>query len=161
MPQLTWSAIPGMTDLSDTLLAADKTVTDDVMLKLSHNAKAAAVRCEFIFMGFYKHGDTVGLPASPVDGYAYQRAEVIYLFSLYATRAPGAGFVSGQASPPGIAPDQPQPNIRHVVCDINDATGAVTIIVSYMKSGGEETTTNDGMVKVYAVCQRSSVNVAS
>ncbi len=160
MAQLTFSAIPGFADLADTLLGADKTVTDDVVLKLSQNAKFGAVRCEMIYMGYYKHGDVVPVPASPVDGYVYVRAELLYDFRLYSTRAPGAGFVSGQATPPAISASQPA-NLYYFLNDIDDSTGLVTSIVSYYRQGGAETVSNDGIVKVYAICQRSSVNVAS
>jgi len=41
---------------------------------------------------FYKHGDTVGTPLSPVDGYAYDQTEIVYEYSLYSTRRPGGFF---------------------------------------------------------------------
>lgn len=158
--QLTMNSQPGFSDLPDAALAQDAPVTDDMLVKMSHNAKFSTVRCEYIFMGFYKHGDTIPLPVSPVDGYAYSRSEILYDFTLYSTRAAAAGFVSGQATPPGIAPNQAA-NILYFVCDIDDSTGVVTIDMNYYKQGGAETDTNDGIVKVFAVCQRLSVNVAS
>jgi len=158
--QLRISSVPGFADLADANIAANQVLTDDSMVKISQNAKFSAIRLERIFMGFYKHGDTVGTPISPVDGYPYAQAEVLYDFVLYSTRAPGAGFVSGQATPPAVSPTQPA-NLYWYTADINDATGIVTLGVSYYKQGGAETITTDGIVKVYALCQRSSVNVAS
>lgn len=159
MSQLTFSSIPGFFDLADTAIAAGQPLTDDAITKISHNAKAAAVRNERIYMGFFKNGDTVGLPSSPVDGYSYSRAEVQYDFTRYAIRAPAAGFVSGQAARPAQANSQPA-GLYWFVTDVDDATGAVFMQTSYW-NGSTETITNDGIVKVYAVCQRLSVNEAN
>ncbi|HLW79360.1 MAG TPA: hypothetical protein VKU44_07150, partial [Terriglobia bacterium] len=70
MSQLTFSQIPGFFDIADSVLAGGQPLTDDDMTKISHNAKFAAVRTELLFMGFYKPGDTIPAPVSPVDGYA-------------------------------------------------------------------------------------------
>lgn len=158
MSQLTIASVPGFNDLTDPV--ADDVVTDDTLVKISQNAKFAAVRMETIYMGFYKNGDTIGTPVSPVDGYAYSRAEMLFDFSLYSTRAPGAGFVSGQATVPDISPTQAD-SLYWFTFDIDDTTGAVSITTSYFRNGGSETVTHDGIVKVSAVCQRSSVNTAS
>ena len=62
MPQLTMNVAPGFNDLSDALLVQDAPLTDDIMTKISHNAKFGAVRCEIVYMGFYGPGDTVPPP---------------------------------------------------------------------------------------------------
>src|SRR4051794_17310138 len=121
MSQLLLNAVPGFTDLDEATIAAEEVLTDDALVKICQNAKFAAVRCERIFMGFYKNGDTVGLPVSPVDGYTYRQDEVLYDWSLYSTRAPGTGFVSGQADPPAISSTQPA-NLYWVKVDIDDST---------------------------------------
>jgi len=59
MSQLTLSSIPGFFDISDSALAGGQPLTDDTMLKISHNAKFAAVRTELLFMGFFQPGDAV------------------------------------------------------------------------------------------------------
>jgi hypothetical protein len=161
MSQLTWAAIPGFFDLDDPVLDPDQPVTDDLLKKMNHNGKAAAVRCEPIYMGFYRHGDTVGTPASPVDGYNYVRSEVMYVWTIYSNRAPGAGFVSGQAAAPAQASSQAGALYNYPgEWDINDATGVVTLRTTYW-TGSTEVVTTDGIVKVWAVCQRKSVNVAN
>ena len=73
MAEFTLSAIPGFFDLADSALSAGQPVTDDSMLKISHNAKFGAVRSKLIFMGFYANGNTVPTPVDPDDGYAYSR----------------------------------------------------------------------------------------
>ncbi|MGH9406333.1 MAG: hypothetical protein ACRD3D_10930 [Terriglobia bacterium] len=157
MSQLTFSAIPGFFDLADSTIAGNQPLTDDSLQKLSHNAKFAAVRCEIIFMGFYTSGNTVAPPASPVDGYSYSRGEVQMFGMIFSSRAPAAGFVAGQATPPSLETNsQGAGNI--IACpyqfDIDDATGLVTYETYWSTNGAIA----EGTVKVYAVCQRSSLN---
>src|SRR5436309_3503220 len=98
MSQLAFAAAPSFTDRADAALGIDKALTDFRLQELSQNAKFGAVRPEIIFCGYYKHGDTVATPISPVDGYAYSTAEVIWDFQLYSTRPPsnpGSDFFSG------------------------------------------------------------------
>lgn len=151
----------GFIDIPDAILAAQEIFTDDSMVKISSNAKFGAVRCEIMFMGYYKNGDTVPTPISPVDGYPYSREEILYDWTLYSTRGPGPDFVSGQAAPPGIAPGQIG-NIYWLKVDIDDATGKVSTMISYFSQGVvPETITSDCMLRVLAICQRESTNAAS
>ena len=159
MSQLTLSSIPGF-DISDSALAGGQPLTDDTMLKISHNAKFAAVRTELLFMGFFQPGDAVPTPVSPVDGYAYSRAECLFLPILASSRSPAAGFVSGQKNFPVLASNDAGQGSLIVVpyqLDVNDATGALTCQTYWSTSGAE----NQGVVKVYCVAVRSSVNVAN
>ncbi len=162
MSQLTFTQIPGFFDIADSAIAGGQPLTDDAIAKISHNAKFGSVRCEVIYMGFYSNGATVATPPSPVDGYAYSRAEVTYLWQVYSTRPPAVGFVQGQQGAPGISGTPGGAGqVLWTQFDINDATGVVTCKVSYFVSGGAETPTTDGIVKVYAICQRSSANVSN
>lgn len=160
MSQLVINSVPGFVDLADANIEANDVLTDDALVKISQNAKFSAVRYERIFMGFYVHGNTVGAPVSPVDGYAYSQDEVTYDFDMFHTRAADGSFVSGQATPPGVIFSQPA-NLYWFSVDVDDDTGAVFSQVSYYKQGGAETITNNGILKVYANCQRQSVNTAS
>jgi len=161
MSQLTWAQINGFFDLADAVLDPDQPVTDDLLKKINHNAKAAAVRCEIIYMGFYKHGNTVGVPVSPVDGEQYLRSEVMNVWTMYSNRAPGAGFTPGQAAAPSQANSQAGALYNCPgAWNINDATGLVSLRTTYW-TGASEIVTTDGIVKVWAHCQRQSVNVAN
>ena len=158
MSQLTLSLVPGFFDIADSVLLGGQPLTDDAILKISHNAKFAAVRTEILFMGFFQPGDTVPVPVSPVDGYQYSRPECMFLPILASSRSPAAGFVSGQKSFPAIASiDAGQGSLMIVPyqLDINDATGEI-ICQTYWSTTGAE---NQGLVKVYAIATRSSVNV--
>jgi hypothetical protein len=159
MSQLTFSGIPGFFDIADSAIAGGQPLTDDSIAKISHNAKFGAVRCEIITMGFFTAGNTVPTPVSPVDGYTYSRAEVTYIPIPASSRSPAAGFTPGQAAFPTLATTDPGTGSL-IICpyqlDINDATGVVTCQTYWSTSGAE----NQGTVKVYAICQRSSMNTA-
>ncbi len=160
MSQLTFASIPGFFDLGDSTILGGQPLTDDAITKISHNAKFGVVRCEIIYMGFFKSGDTVPTPLSPVDGYAYTRQECLFTPLFASGRQPAAGFVSGQATFPVLAnSDLGTGNLLVVPyqLDIDDSTGIVTCQVYFSGNGAQ----NQGTVKVYAICQRSSLNVVS
>jgi len=158
MSQMLMNSVPGFFDLGDSVIAGGQPLTDYALAKISHNAKFGAVRCEVIYMGFYGPGDTVPSPVSPVDSYVYSYQECLFIPVFYSSRSPAAGYVPGQAVPPGLANnDAGQGNL--IVCpyvlDVNDANGKVTIQTYWSGSGAE----NQGTVKVLAICQRLSVNL--
>jgi hypothetical protein len=158
MSQLTMSVIPGFFDIADSALAGGQPLTDDSILKISHNAKFGTVRSELIYMGFYTAGNTVPTPTSPVDGYAYQRSECAFIPILASSRQPAAGFVPGQATFPILANNDLGSGSLLVVpyeFDINDSTGLVTCQVYFSGNAAQ----NQGTVKVYCIAMRSSVNV--
>ncbi|MDE3180393.1 MAG: hypothetical protein KGM47_12130 [Acidobacteriota bacterium] len=157
MSQLTFSAIPGFFDLADSAIAGNQPLTDDSLQKISHNAKFAAVRCEIIFMGFYTSGNTVPPPVSPVDGYVYSRGECMFIPIFASSREPAAGFIPGQAQFPVLANTDLGTGALVMVpyqLDVNDATGVITCEVYFGGNGPQ----NQGTVKVYAICQRSSLS---
>jgi len=159
MSQLTLASIPGFFDLDDAVLAGDQPLTDDAIIKINENAKFAAVRPERISMGWYVNGNIVGLPVSPVDGYAYSAEECSFDVVGFCSRAPGTPFTPGQADHPPIASGGGGAgNVLYFDFDITPSTRAVSTAVSYYVEGGTETPTTDGMVKVRATCIRSSVD---
>jgi hypothetical protein len=161
MSQLTMATIPGFFDLDDSAIAGGQPLTDDSLLKISHNAKFAAVRPELIFMGFYANGNTVPPPVSAVDGYAYSITECTFIPVFAASRPPAGGFTPGQSSFPVLSStNSGGGEIYRWQVDVNDATGVVSILVSYYVPGGTETPTTDGTVKVYCIATRASVNVS-
>lgn len=154
MAQLSIAEINSLFDLSDSLLVAPEPLIADSIQKLSHNCMAAVVRHEVIYMGFFRSGDQVPLPVSLVDGYAYSQAEVQYSARWVSNGAPEAsGFVSGQKSIPVVAGKQVAP-LYYILMGADDSSGRIASNVSYYKQGGKETPTQDGLLKVYAFCQR-------
>lgn len=160
MSQLSMTTIPGFFDLSDSALAGGQPLTDDTILKISHNAKFAAVRSEVFFMGFFAPGNVVPTPISPVDGYAYSRSECLFAPTLVSSRQPGAGFVPGQASFPSLAPGDLGTGsliASPYALDIDDSTGVLTCQIYFSGNAAQ----NQGTVKVYCLAQRSSVNTSN
>jgi len=159
MAQLTWATVPGAVDIPDANLAADQPVTDYTLTKISNNAKFAAVRPE-TFYGWYKHGESVALPTSPVDGYHYTRAELEYEIAAFCTRLP-IGATNGATAKPAMASgNSGAGNLYWTdfwVEEKNEANpGLVHCLVSYYVQGGAETVTNDGYVKVRTIATRLS-----
>lgn len=163
MSQLTLTSVPGFSDLADAAISGNVALTDDSMQKISHNAKFGSVRLECIYMGFYGHGDTIPTPVSPVDGYAYARAECSFTWMIYSNRSRAAPYTPGQQLPPPQASGQPQNGLYNFPggWDINDLTGVVNLRTSYYSGGGAEVVTTDGIIKVYCMAQRSSVSSAN
>jgi hypothetical protein len=168
MSQMLMSGIPGFFDLADSTIAAGQPGTDYALQKISHNAKFGAVRCEIIYMGFYGPGDTVSAPVSPVDGYQYSYGECFFFPILYSMRQPLAGYTPGQATPPALANldlGSGNPIVSPYCVDVNDANGKVTIQEYFLggaygsSGGGGGGAFNQGTVKVFAICQRLSVNL--
>lgn len=162
MSQLIWSSIPGLFDLADAAIVGGQPLTDDSLAKISHNAKAGAVRCEIFFMGFFANGNRVAAPVSPVDGYAYSYQECFFIPIHASTLSPGAGFVPGQAAfpalavPGGVGAVVATPYILGIR-GFSDPVGAGYVIAqNYYATSG---VVNEGTVAAYCVAQRSSVQV--
>jgi hypothetical protein len=83
--------IPGFADLPDRVLEAEQPALGMLISRISGNASFGMVRPE-VFVGRYKDGETVNLPVSDVDGYTYQRSELMYVWGIYSTVNPGTGM---------------------------------------------------------------------
>jgi hypothetical protein len=157
MAQLTWATIPGAVDLPDSNLAADQPVTDYSLQKISNNAKFAAVRSE-TFYGWYKDGETVLIPTSPVDGYVYVRAELEYDIAAMSTQRPVGATNGTQAKPARINGNSAAGTVFMFdfwVEEKNEANpGRVHCDISFYQS--IETLTHDGFVKVRTIATRLS-----
>jgi hypothetical protein len=157
---LTLSAIPVYNDIADANLVGGQFFTDQSIQQISANAKFAAVRKEVIYLGFFWHGCIIAPPVSPVDGYQYLISECQFDWMIYSNRSPSGTFTPGQTTPPSQSNSQPQngPYNFPGEWDINDLTGVVNLRTSYYSGGGAEVVNTDGIIKVYAMCQRGSVS---
>jgi hypothetical protein len=158
MAQLIWSTVPGAVDLPDSNLAADQPLTDYSLTKISNNAKFAAVRPE-TFYGWYRNGETVQIPTSPVDGYVYTRSELEYEVAAWCSRSPN-GATNGALTKPARGDVNDAPGVLYLmdfwVEEKNEANpGLVHCYVSYWDSGTEHPTSG-GFVKVRTVATRLS-----
>jgi hypothetical protein len=154
MPTLTLSSQPGFSEVPDTALDAGNSLTSANAKTMNSASKFAAVRTEE-FWGFYKHGETVGLPTSPADGYAYSRDELRYTWSIFWTAAPPATPLNGTQSAPAKGATSGSGHLLQFGFYVNQATGLVTCQVDYHQEGGQHTVTNDGILVVTVLAKRS------
>jgi hypothetical protein len=141
---------PGFTEVPDSAFDAGNPVTSANLKALNAGAKFAAVRNEQ-FVAEYKHGETVTLPVSPVDGYQYTREELRYSWSVKytasASRDASGKLQGGPTGGPG--------HLLFMSFDVNQQTGLVSCVVAYHKDGGAQTNTNDGILTVITHAQRN------
>jgi hypothetical protein len=112
-----------------------------------HNAKEAIGTAEFFGPTQYSNGQTIPLPTSLIDGYAYARTELFYVFEWALT---GTGL-------------QGATDIRIVVAQasISQATGLVSCIIYRLPGGGTFSLTNDGALRVLVCALRARVSPAN
>ena len=147
---LTLTSQPGFTELADSTFDAGNPVTDSAMKSLNDAAKFSAVRNEQ-FYGYYSSGQTVVLPVSPADGYAYSREELLYSWSIYSVSSP-TGFPAGTETPPTTGSPSGQGTLLGLGAWVDQTTGLVTCITSYYKTS--QAVTSDGVLCVITHAQR-------
>jgi len=148
---LTLTTQPGFVEVLDSVFNAGNAASDSAFKSLNDDAKFAAVRNEQ-FYGFYSNAESVVLPVSPADGYAYSRSELLYSWSIYSSSAPGS-FPAGTMTPPVTQPPSGQGTLLGVGALVDPASGLVTCIVSYFKTSQQ--VTSDGILFVVTHAQRS------
>ena len=148
---LTLGTQPGFVEIADTSFAAGNAASSAVMTELNDDAKFAAVRNEQ-FYGYYRNGETVALPVSPADGYAYSQSELRYSHSWYWTGS-ATGPCNGTQTPPPRGAATGPGQVLQLGADVNQANGLVSTVVSYYKTA--ESDTNDGILLVITHAQRS------
>lgn len=131
---------PGFADQPDSALAAEKFSLGMALAKINQNAEFGMVRMEF-FQGIYKHGDTVDLPISPVDGYAYQRNEVNYIWAVYSSANTSNGWITGPTA------------LWYMGWLVDQDTGAV-FSEEWYRNDAQSAVSNDGYLQVFTIAQR-------
>lgn len=153
---LTFSAgAPSFTDLSDQLVRGGSFPTQTNIRALNDNAKYSAVRLEVFDKGYYGDGDTVALPVSPVDSYAYSRKECLYLVTLASSRHPLAGYTPGQLTFPTLASSDLGTGIMIASpfkMRVEGSSGLVTVQMYFWDTGA----VGQGTVHVYCFAQRGA-----
>jgi hypothetical protein len=145
------STSPGFTAIPAANFDAGNAATDTDMKALRANAEFGAVRNEQ-FWGFYKHGETVNLPVSPADGYAYARNELLYSWSVFWTGS-AAASLNGTQSTPTRGATSGSGELLQAGYIVDQATGLVTCDASYFKTS--QMNTNDGILLVIVHAQRN------
>ena len=145
---------PGFSDVPDSAFDAAAPVTSANLKAICENSKFAALRNEQ-FWGYYKNGEVVNLPVSPIDGYEYGRDELLYSWSVYGTQGPPAGAVQGSQTLPVMTHNGGAGEMLYTLAWVDQATGAVNSTIAYYVPGGAQTNVNDGVLMVITHAQRS------
>lgn len=157
MSGLTLGTVPGFVDLPDGLIAANQFAMGLFFQRILDNAKFGIVRPE-VFVAQYKHGDTVDVPTSPVDGYQYQRDELIYLWHY--VWSGGVSSASSTDATTGITTTTLTANtpsgpgaVWYFEAFVDQSTGTVSSYVKYRNSNNMTgaNLSNDGMVEVFTI----------
>jgi hypothetical protein len=145
---LTLTTPPGYADLSDSVLVAGAPALAFDIGKIYGNSAFGMVRPE-IFQGVFKHGDTVGTPVSPIDGYVYSRDELIYFWTIRNSVNPATGWISADDS------------LFFCAWKVDQSTGQVYCDEWYRRSGShaDVTHTNDGSLLVWTIAQRQQTSL--
>jgi hypothetical protein len=153
---LTASATPTWSQQQASSFVTDVAYDTTTLTAMNRNSKFAVIAQEVIFMGAFKNGDTVPLPVSPADDYAYSAGEVKWAFSwMFTTETDGGqkAVVEPTWGGPGGYGD----NLATLSASISSG-GVVSCGVGFGGSEGNGYTgvlTGYGMIAVFALCQRS------
>ena len=89
----------GMVDISYGTVETGGYISDDTLTGLSYTSKYGGIREETFDMGFYRNGDQVKTPISPVDGYAYSYDECNFEWTFASSsKVSGNAFAVGGPS---------------------------------------------------------------
>lgn len=140
---LTLQNVPGFANVPDSALGAENPALAINLNRIALNASFGMVRPE-VFTGLYKHGETVLLPVSAVDGYVYQRSELMYLWAVQSTLNPSTGWITG--------PD----SLWYTGYIVDQSTGNVECVEYYRRSGSHDQAaqSNDGVLRVFTIGMR-------
>lgn len=146
---LQFDLIPGFADLPDAVLEAERLSLGREAAVIASNAAFGMVRLE-MFQGQYADGEIVPLPISSVDGYRYSRNELTYIWSIAHTANRETNWMTG--------PDC----LWYAAWLVNQNTGLVSCAEYYRRSGShaDPATSNDGVLQVFTVAQRSKATLA-
>jgi len=145
---------PTFTEIPDEDLDAGQILTAAILQAINADANWAAVSCED-FWGYYRNRETVALPTSAADGYAYSRMELLYTWEIYDTH-PSTGALNGTQSAPTTGPPSGPGPILQMGFYVNQSSGLVNCQVSYYQNNSSETDTTDGILLVHTLARRMS-----
>lgn len=136
---------PGLSDQPDSTLVAGRFALGMQLAKISGNAALGMCRMEF-FQGVYQNGQTVNLPVSPVDGYEYSRAELLYCWAIYSSCNAGNGWITGPQA------------LWYAAWNVDQTTGDVSSEEWY-RADGAAGISNDGFLQVFTIAQRQKATL--
>jgi hypothetical protein len=154
------SVANGFAEISNTLFYPGQVLPAGIGAQIVKNTQEAALTPEFFGPTLYALGSTIPLPTSPIDGYAYQRSELTYIYEW------------GEMTP-GPWPPNSGSNNRTALfsAQVDQATGVITNTTTLEPSGSTEYTsvivrlepggpyqyeTTNGYISVVVVGSRSA-----
>lgn len=154
----TLDIIPGFADLPDASIAHDDPVVGIHLNKIAQNASFGMADFE-VFSANYKHGETIPLPTSSIDGYPYSRSELTYCWGVISSLNPGTQWTSGLDSLWYGAWNVK--NWDDTVGANNSQAGLVECIEWYRRSGNNAnpSSSSDGTLFVTTVAQRLRTSI--
>jgi hypothetical protein len=154
----------GLMDVSPAAVASGAYVSDDVLLAINNNNKAAMIRLEVKDLGYWNQGSQIPEPVStsPVDARPYDYDEVTFVAETYSSQAPfsnspdvGFGsFTPGTLAAPPVNPGAGTTLLVQPYQQVIEADGDV--VATAYDSGGTE---DRGIVRAIAFCTRMSTPV--
>lgn len=157
-PNLTMAAQPTFSDIPDSSFVGGQVPTAALLQQLNNNAKFGIVATEAFFLGYYQNGNTPSLPTSPVDGYAYQNHETLFIPVWVSSRG-ASGLIPGQKTFPALAGYDWSPSDNTTIvaspyeCYVNQFKSPYGKLTSALYAGGSGVS-NQGIVAMYAICSR-------
>lgn len=143
----TLSAVPGFRDTPDANFASGQPSIARLIASIAGNASQGMCRTE-IFPGTYVDGDTVALPISTIDGYNYERDELLYVWCVGNTMQLSSKWASGPGS------------LWYGLWKVDQTTGDVSCEEFYRNShsglDGNSADTADGVLTVFTIAQRGT-----
>jgi hypothetical protein len=116
-------------EISNTLFYPGKPLPAGIAAQLVNNINEAALTPEFFGPTLYELGATIPTPVSPIDGYAYQRSELTYVWEW-------GEMVAYPSFPPPSGANQ---RTALFSAQVNEATGVITNTTTPLGSATEYT----------------------
>jgi hypothetical protein len=140
---------PGYSDQSHDILDAGLPAYGLEVARIYDNGVFGLARTEIFVTGPHQNKEVVPIPVSPIDGYVYERSELIYLWSIQNTVDKATGWITGKDS------------LWHFAHLVDQNTGEVLIDTWYRRSGlhALPALTHDGTLTVWTIAQRQKSNL--
>jgi hypothetical protein len=145
---LIMASSPTLSAITAGWMALDAAFKEELAQALNEDAKFSVVNTEVFYLGEYYNGQTVTLPHSAADGYAYSAGECRF--------QPSWRWTSVGNSTRLVQPLVSKGQMATMKASVN-GSGAVSCSVAYVDDNDALTTyTTDGRIAVFAFCTRSA-----
>lgn len=134
----------GFFDIPDSVWTAGNVATEDLLVALNSLVRFAATADEYFVTPHQRNGDTINLPQSADDGYAYSRSECLYAAAMNYSANVDTGTNGGNG------------NVLTFYDYVEQDTGAVHSTVNYYVQGGQDSNSTDGGTVAIVCCRRGA-----